>query len=195
MKFTNHYAGSTVCAPTRSVIMSGLHTGHTPSRGNREIRPVGQFPIPASTFTIAEASEERPVMPRVPSGKWGLGNPGSEGDPIHQGFDRFFGYNCQRNAHTYYPTWLFDDLRKIELDGKTYAHDLIMDRTVEWIDDHHKRNLSSAFSRSPSRTPPCMFRRNMPLPSARSSLNSRTRWGATATTSLSPRIRLLSLRG
>ncbi len=137
MKFTNHYAGSTVCAPTRSVIMSGLHTGHTASRGNREIRPVGQFPIPASTFTIAEALKKAGYATGA-FGKWGLGNPGSEGDPIHQGFDRFFGYNCQRNAHTYYPTWLFDDLRKIELDGKTYAHDLIMDRAVEWIDKHHE---------------------------------------------------------
>ncbi|MAT31152.1 MAG: N-acetylgalactosamine-6-sulfatase [Roseibacillus sp.] len=138
MKFTNHYSGSTVCAPTRSVIMSGLHTGHTPSRGNREIRPVGQFPIPAGTFTIAEALKNAGYVTGA-FGKWGLGNPGSEGDPIHQGFDRFFGYNCQRNAHTYYPTWLFDDLRKIELDGKTYAHDLIMDKTVEWIDRQHDK--------------------------------------------------------
>tara|TARA_B100001093_G_scaffold65457_5_gene55369 strand:+ start:2481 stop:3872 length:1392 start_codon:yes stop_codon:yes gene_type:complete len=133
MKFTNHYAGSTVCAPTRSVIMSGLHTGHTPSRGNREIKPVGQFPIPAKTFTVAEALKKAGYATGA-FGKWGLGNPGSEGDPINQGFDSFFGYNCQRNAHTYYPTWLFDDLRKIELDGKTYAHDLIMDKAVEWID-------------------------------------------------------------
>ncbi|MBB22602.1 MAG: N-acetylgalactosamine-6-sulfatase [Roseibacillus sp.] len=138
MKFTNHYSGSTVCAPTRSVIMSGLHTGHTPSRGNREIRPVGQFPIPAGTFTIAEALKNAGYATGA-FGKWGLGNPGSEGDPIHQGFDRFFGYNCQRNAHTYYPTWLFDDLHKIELDGKTYAHDLIMDKTVEWIDRQHDK--------------------------------------------------------
>ena len=137
MKFTNHYSGSTVCAPTRSVIMSGLHTGHTPSRGNREIKPVGQFPIPATTFTIAEALKKAGYATGA-FGKWGLGNPGSEGDPIHQGFDRFFGYNCQRNAHTYYPTWLFDDLRKIELDGKTYAHDLIMDKAVEWIDRQHE---------------------------------------------------------
>ena len=137
MKFTNHYSGSTVCAPTRSVIMSGLHTGHTPSRGNREIKPVGQFPIPATTFAIAEALKKAGYATGA-FGKWGLGNPGSEGDPIHQGFDRFFGYNCQRNAHTYYPTWLFDDLRKIELDGKTYAHDLIMDKAVEWIDRQHE---------------------------------------------------------
>ena len=137
MKFTNHYSGSTVCAPTRSVIMSGLHTGHTPSRGNREIQPVGQFPIPAATFTVAEALKKAGYATGA-FGKWGLGNPGSEGDPVNQGFDRFFGYNCQRNAHTYYPTWLFDNLQKIKLNGETYAHDLIMDRAVEWIDNHHK---------------------------------------------------------
>jgi arylsulfatase A-like enzyme len=118
--------------------MSGLHTGHTASRGNKEIRPVGQHPIPANTFTIAEALKKAGYVTGA-FGKWGLGNPGSEGDPIHQGFDRFYGYNCQRNAHTYYPTWLFDDLKKIELDGKTYAHDLIMDEAVKWISLHHKR--------------------------------------------------------
>ena len=138
LKFTNHYAGSTVCAPTRSVLMSGLHTGHTASRGNKEIRPVGQHPIPANTFTIAEALKKAGYVTGA-FGKWGLGNPGSEGDPIHQGFDRFYGYNCQRNAHTYYPTWLFDDLKKIELDGKTYAHNLIMDQAVKWISLRHKR--------------------------------------------------------
>lgn len=132
MKFTQHYAGSTVCAPTRSVLMSGLHTGHTASRGNKEIRPIGQHPIPANTFTIAEALKKAGYATGA-FGKWGLGNPGSEGDPLHQGFDRFFGYNCQRNAHTYYPTWLFDDLNKITLDGKTYSHDLIMAKSLEWI--------------------------------------------------------------
>lgn len=132
LKFTQHYAGSTVCAPTRSVLMSGLHTGHTASRGNKEVRPVGQHPIPANTFTIAEALKKAGYRTGA-FGKWGLGNPGSEGDPIHQGFDRFFGYNCQRNAHTYYPTWLFDDLKKITLDGKTYSHDLIMAKSLEWI--------------------------------------------------------------
>lgn len=138
MKFTNHYAGSTVCAPTRSVIMSGLHTGHTPSRGNKEIRPVGQHPIPAQTFTVAEALQKAGYVTGA-FGKWGLGNPGSEGDPIHQGFNRFYGYNCQRNAHTYYPTWLFDNLEKVALDGNTYAHDLIMDQAVAWISTHHER--------------------------------------------------------
>jgi len=132
LRFTDHYAGSTVCAPTRSVLMTGLHTGHTPSRGNREIQPVGQFPIPADTVTIAEVLKASGYATGA-FGKWGLGFPGSEGDPVKQGFDRFYGYNCQRNAHTYYPTWLFDNEKKISLDGKTYSHDLIMDEALKWV--------------------------------------------------------------
>lgn len=132
MQFTQHYSGSTVCAPTRSVLMTGLHTGHTPSRGNREHKPVGQFPIPAETFTIAEALKAKGYTTAA-FGKWGLGYPGSEGDPLNQGFDRFYGYNCQRNAHTYYPTWLYDDKKKVTLDGKTYSHDLIMAESLKWI--------------------------------------------------------------
>ncbi|MEM7395902.1 MAG: sulfatase-like hydrolase/transferase [Verrucomicrobiota bacterium] len=74
-------------------------------------------------------------------GKWGLGSPGSEGDPTQQGFDRFYGYNCQRNAHTFYPTWLFDDKKKIELDGKTYSHDLIVEEALEFIRTNKDRPL------------------------------------------------------
>jgi arylsulfatase A len=132
IKFTDHYAGSTVCAPTRSVLMTGLHTGHTPVRGNKEVKPVGQSPIPSSTYTVAEALSEAGYATGS-FGKWGLGYPGSEGAPEKQGFDRFYGYNCQRNAHTYYPTWLFDNDKKIELDGVTYAHDPIMDEALKFI--------------------------------------------------------------
>ena len=138
IRFTQHYSGSTVCAPTRSVLMSGLHTGHTPVRGNKEIRPVGQHPIPSATFTLAEALKEAGYATGA-FGKWGLGNPGSEGAPENQGFDRFYGYNCQRNAHTYYPTWLFDNEKKITLDGKTYAHDPIMNEALKFIRTNAKK--------------------------------------------------------
>lgn len=138
MKFTNHYAGSTVCAPTRSVLMTGQHTGHTPVRGNKEIQPVGQNPIPSSTFTIAEALQESGYATGA-FGKWGLGFPGSEGAPEKQGFDKFYGYNCQRNAHTYYPTWLYDTGEKITLDGKTYAHDPIMDEALKFIESNKEK--------------------------------------------------------
>ena len=132
LKFTQHYAGATVCAPSRCSLMTGLHTGHCFVRGNKEVRPVGQHPIPDATFTLAEQCRKAGYATGA-FGKWGLGAPGSEGEPTRQGFDRFFGYNCQRNAHTYYPTWLFDDDRKIELDGETYAHDPIMRRCLAFI--------------------------------------------------------------
>lgn len=132
MRFTQHYSGSTVCAPTRSTLMTGLHTGHTPIRGNREHKPVGQVPLPAEAVTVAEALKGRGYATAA-FGKWGLGFPGSEGDPLNQGFDRFYGWNCQRNAHTYYPTWLYDDREKTGLDGKTYAHTLVMDKSLEWV--------------------------------------------------------------
>lgn len=134
MKFTQHYSGSTVCAPTRCVLMTGRHTGHCSVRGNREHKPVGQEPMSATETTIAELLQDAGYRTGG-FGKWGLGYPGSVGDPLNKGFDVFYGYNCQRNAHTYYPTWLYDNDKKIALDGKTYSHDLIMDRALEFIRD------------------------------------------------------------
>lgn len=138
MKFTQHYSGSTVCAPTRSVLMTGMHTGHTPVRGNAEVKPIGQEPMPDATITVAELLKKAGYATGA-FGKWGLGYPGSEGDPIHQGFDVFYGYNCQRNAHNYYPQFLFDNEKKVDLDGKTYSADLIMDHALQFIRDNKDR--------------------------------------------------------
>lgn len=138
MRFTQHYSGSTVCAPTRSVLMTGLHTGHTPVRGNKEIKPIGQHPIPADTLTIAEQLKAAGYATGA-FGKWGLGFPGSEGDPLAQGFDRFFGYNCQRRAHTYYPEDLQDDDRRIPIGEGVYAHDQIMDEAFKWLKEQGDR--------------------------------------------------------
>lgn len=135
MKFTQHYSGSTVCAPTRSVLMTGLHTGHTPVRGNKEVQPIGQSPIPDETLTIAEQLKQAGYATGA-FGKWGLGFPSSEGDPLHQGFDRFFGYNCQRKAHSYYPSELQDDAERIPLEPGTYSHDLILSEALSWIEAH-----------------------------------------------------------
>jgi len=132
MKFTQHYAGSTVCAPSRCALMTGYHTGHTYIRGNREVRPIGQEPIPKDTITLAKLLKQAGYATGA-FGKWGLGYPGSHGEPNAQGFDTFYGYNCQRNAHTYYPTWLFHNREKIELDGKTYSHDLIQEQALKFI--------------------------------------------------------------
>jgi arylsulfatase A-like enzyme len=142
VRFTRHYAGSTVCAPSRSVLLTGLHTGHTPVRGNREVQPEGQYPLPGEVFTLAEMLKQKGYVTGA-FGKWGLGYPGSEGDPVHQGFDSFFGYNCQRFAHRYYPEYLWDNQQKHYLEGNdwshtvTYAPDVIQQKTLEFIHQHH----------------------------------------------------------
>ncbi len=115
MRFTNHYAGSTVCAPSRSSLMTGLHTGHTPIRGNKEILPIGQYPLQYGTVTIPKILSEAGYATGG-FGKWGLGYPGSEGVPSYQGFDEFFGYLGQRRAHFYYPEFLFRDIKGQQLE-------------------------------------------------------------------------------
>src|SRR5687767_742968 len=87
MRFTQHYSGSAVCAPSRCVLMTGKHPGHAWIRDNREVKPEGQPPLRAGEVTIAEALKgDGYVCAAI--GKWGLGYPGSEGDPLKQGFDR-----------------------------------------------------------------------------------------------------------
>ena len=137
--FTQHYAGSSVCAPSRSTLLTGLHTGHTPIRGNKEVRPEGQWPLPDSTYTIAELLKDQGYVTGA-FGKWGLGYPNSEGDPLNQGFDTFYGYNCQRLAHNYYPYHLWDNDKKVILDGNSgtnkeqYAPELIHNKAMQFID-------------------------------------------------------------
>lgn len=146
MRFTRHYSGSTVCAPSRSVLMTGLHTGHTPIRGNQEVKPEGQWPLADSLHTLAEGLKDAGYITGA-FGKWGLGFPGSEGDPLHQGFDRFFGYNCQRYAHRYYPEYLWDDSEKTYLEGndwtstESYAPDVIQQQIIDFI----RKNKDTAF--------------------------------------------------
>lgn len=136
MKFTNHYAGSTVCAPTRCVLMTGLHTGHAFVRGNREVKPEGQAPMPADIVTIPRLLKKAGYATGA-FGKWGLGAPGSESDPMEH-FDLFFGYNCQREAHTYYPDHLWKNDEKVLLDGETYAHDPIMEAAFDFVREHQE---------------------------------------------------------
>ncbi len=139
MKFTRHYSGSTVCAPSRSSLLTGLHTGHTPIRGNMEIQPEGQAPLPSSAVTLPEVLKNEGYISGA-FGKWGLGYPGSEGDPVNQGFDVFFGYNCQRQAHRYYPEHLWHNKDKVMLEGNdltkttTYAPDVIHEKVLDFID-------------------------------------------------------------
>ena len=139
--FTQHYSGNTVCAPSRSCLMTGLHTGHTPVRGNKEVQPEGQYPLPAETRTVAKMLQEQGYVAGA-FGKWGLGFPGSSGDPVNQGFDRFFGYNCQRLGHNYYPYHLWDNEEKVELTNNlgqqtgTYAPELIHEQTLAFLEEN-----------------------------------------------------------
>jgi arylsulfatase A len=144
MLFSRHYAGCTVCAPSRSSLMTGLTTGHTPIRGNKEWKPEGQWPMPAESFTIAEMLKEAGYTTGG-FGKWGLGYPGSEGDANMQGFDEFYGYNCQRLAHNYYPAHLWNNQNKVVLEGNRddqfgeYAPELIHQRALQFIEKNKEK--------------------------------------------------------
>ncbi len=138
--FTQHYAGSTVCAPSRSALMTGLHTGHTQVRGNRGING-GQYPLPADAVTLPKRLKAAGYVTGA-FGKWGLGYPGSEGDPLKQGFDEFFGYNSQTIAHNYYPWDLWHNTEKIILEENegekqgAYAPHLIQEKTLAFLEQH-----------------------------------------------------------
>ena len=120
IRFTQHYAGNAVCAPSRCVLLTGQHPGHAYIRDNRELKPEGQAPIPAGTVTLPKLLKKQGYTTGV-FGKWGLGGPGSEGEPLKQGFDRFYGYNCQRVAHNYYPTNLWDDDHRVTLNNPPFS--------------------------------------------------------------------------
>ncbi|TNJ46004.1 arylsulfatase [Tamlana fucoidanivorans] len=143
MLFTQHYSGSTVCAPSRSALLTGMHTGHTVVRGNKEMEPEGQYPMPDDTYTLAESLKKAGYTTGA-FGKWGLGFPRSEGDPVNQGFDTFFGYNCQRLGHHYYPDHLWSNRDSIVIEGnkglkkKVYGPDIIHQKTLEFIEKNKK---------------------------------------------------------
>ncbi|MEA4915984.1 arylsulfatase [Proteiniphilum sp.] len=143
IRFTHSYSGTTVSAPSRASLMTGLHTGHTPIRGNKEVKPEGQFPLPEGTVTLFHLFKKAGYATGA-FGKWGLGQPGSEGDPNRQGVDEFYGYNCQLLAHNYYPDHLWHNQTKIVFpeneNGQfgAYSQDLIQAKTLEFIDNHGK---------------------------------------------------------
>ncbi|MHC4741727.1 MAG: sulfatase-like hydrolase/transferase [Planctomycetota bacterium] len=154
MKLTDHYAGSTVCAPSRCCLMTGLHTGHAYVRGNREAKPMGQLPLPADTATLPKLLKTAGYKTAL-IGKWGLGGPESNGIPNKQGFDYFFGYLCQRHAHNYYPEFLFRNNQKVPLEGNKianprpdgagvaveraqYSHDLVAAEALEFVEQNRE---------------------------------------------------------
>jgi len=141
-----HWAGSAVCAPSRCVLFTGKHPGHALVRSNREVKPEGQFPMPAGTVTLSGILHDAGYATGG-FGKWGLGAPGSQSDPVACGFDRFYGYNCQREAHSFYPDHLWDNRERVTIDnpspagetanaGKHYSADLIAEKQLEFIREH-----------------------------------------------------------
>ncbi|WP_437920341.1 arylsulfatase [Sphingobacterium sp. LRF_L2] len=142
LKFNQFYAGTAVCAPSRSALMTGQHTGHTFIRGNLGVKPEGQYPIADSVLTIAEVLKQAGYTTGA-FGKWGLGPVLSEGDPNKQGFDHFFGYNCQSLAHRYYPTHLWNNSTKVLLEEngdllyqKQYAPDITQREALAFIEEN-----------------------------------------------------------
>lgn len=136
MRFTQHYSGAPVCAPARCMLLTGKHSGHAFVRGNDEWRDrgdvwnfeamfkdpklEGQRPLPSEEVTIAELLKEGGYTSGC-VGKWGLGAPETEGLPNRQGFDFFYGYNCQRQAHTFYPLHLWKNEERVLLNNKMVA--------------------------------------------------------------------------
>ncbi|MFT5301911.1 MAG: arylsulfatase A [Mariniblastus sp.] len=160
VRFTQHYTGAPVCAPARCVLMTGQHLAHAEIRGNRDsgngrVFP-GQFPITDEIVTIAEVLKSAGYTNGA-FGKWGLGPSNTTGSPMKQGFDRYYGYNCQRNAHSYYPLFLDSDEKEVRINNypvpghlrkpegeivaddyraKNYAPDLILAEALKFIDQN-----------------------------------------------------------
>jgi arylsulfatase A-like enzyme len=138
VRFTQSYAGCTVCAPSRSVLMTGQHTGHTWIRGNAG--PSGErIPLRPEDVTVAEVLKDAGYATGI-FGKWGLGEPDTTGIPNRQGFDEWFGYLNQHRAHFYYIDYLWHNEEKVQLDPeKDYTHDLIADQALEFIRQNRDR--------------------------------------------------------
>ena len=179
MRFTQHYSGSPVSAPSRCVLMTGLHSGHAQIRGNDEmaargavsdydsmyVHPFleGQYPLQAHTMTIGRLMQQAGYATGC-FGKWGLGYPDSDGVPGKQGFDSFYGYNCQRQSHTHYPPFLWRNDERVYLENevqdphrtpiegdplnevsyqkytqKEYAHDLIFEELLAFVEHNREK--------------------------------------------------------
>ncbi|NOX64793.1 MAG: arylsulfatase [Chlorobi bacterium] len=150
MMFTQHYSGSPVCAPSRCVLLTGKHTGHAYIRGNDEWKErgdvwdyakasadpnlEGQRPIPGSTVTIGKLLQKAGYKTGI-FGKWGLGGPLTEGRPNLQGFDYFYGYNCQRQAHNLYPPHLWENEEKIILNNELVVPNTKLEKGADPYDE------------------------------------------------------------
>lgn len=158
LRFTQHYSGAPVCAPARCTLLTGQNAARAQIRGNRDSgngRPFpGQWPLDAEIVTLATVLKQAGYATGG-FGKWGLGPTDTTGSPLRHGFDRFYGYNCQHNAHSYYPAFLDDDDRQATINShpvpghkrqpegevladvyrdENYAPDLILAEAIRFID-------------------------------------------------------------
>src|SRR5215471_10420074 len=146
VRFTNFYAGSPVCAPSRCSLMTGLHQGHAYIRGNSTLVPVpglsGQearrLSLRPQDVTVAEVLKAAGYATGL-IGKWGLGEPETSGVPNRKGFDHFFGYLNQNHAHNYYPDYLWRNQERVTLDRGAYSHDLFTAEALEFIRRNRER--------------------------------------------------------
>lgn len=140
LRFTQFYAGHTVCAPTRSSLMTGRHTGHTRVRGNFSAATGDRVPLEPGDTTVAEILQNAGYKTGL-IGKWGLGEPETTGIPNRKGFGYFYGFLNQARAHRYYPEWVWENREQVILEGnqdgrrEQYIHDLQMDRAYDFISD------------------------------------------------------------
>ena len=142
-KFTQFYSGTSVCAPSRASLMTGLHTGHTPIRGNKQFEPEGQTPLPASTKTFANYLQQNGYATAC-FGKWGMGFNQNSGDPNKKGFDLFYGYNDQSLAHDFFPPYLWNNNTKVDLSvnkkyDSIYSAALIQQQAVQYINQQNNK--------------------------------------------------------
>ncbi|MDR2919223.1 MAG: arylsulfatase [Tannerella sp.] len=139
IRFAQHYSGCTVSAPSRCSLMTGKHTGHSFIRGNKGVLDDEgihfDYPLASEELTVGEIMKRKDYVTAC-IGKWGMGGPGTEGHPNNQGFDCFFGYLGQANAHRYYPPFLFENQNKLNLNKKVYSHDLIMEKALNFIEEN-----------------------------------------------------------
>ncbi|QEG21290.1 arylsulfatase [Mariniblastus fucicola] len=156
MRFTNHYCGQAVCAPSRCSLVTGMHQGHAEIRGNgnpehrgkprpKEMYFPGQMPISDSAVTIFELLKTKGYATAA-IGKWGLGDFSTSGSPGKQGVDLFYGFNCQVHAHNHYPQFLWRNETKENLKGndrsatgKTFSQDRFVDVALEFVDENHDK--------------------------------------------------------
>lgn len=130
VRFTDCYAGSTVCAPSRCSLMTGMHMGHAEIRGNKN------HPLLPENVTVAEVLKQAGYTTGI-IGKWGLGDEGTVGIPNRQGFDYWFGYLDQSKAHNYYPEYLWRNEELIEIKPWTYSHDLFAEESLKFVEKNY----------------------------------------------------------